>query len=182
MCYQKLKRNKACGIDEVTVEEYGKNLEDKLKMLVEDMKAKRYRPKSVRRVYIPKAGKAEKRGLGIPSIEDKIVQIMLKKILESIYEADFLDISYGFRPSRSCHDAIKALDKAVMTKPINYIVEVDIKGFFDNVSHYWLQRCLEERIKDQNFIWIIRQFLKAGVVKDTDTEVWKERVEASREE
>jgi len=166
MCYQELKRNKACGIDEVTVKEYGENLDDKLKMLVEAMKAKQYRPKPVRRVYIPKAGKKEKRGLGIPSVEDKVVQIMLKKILESIYEADFLDMSYGFRPSRSCHDAVNALDKAVMTKPINYIVEVDIKGFFDNVSHYWLQRCLEERIKDQNLMWLIRRFLKAGVVED----------------
>lgn len=166
MCYQELKRNKACGIDEVTVKEYGENLDEKLKMLVEAMKTKKYRPKPVKRVYIPKAGKKEKRGLGIPSIEDKVVQIMLKKILESIYEADFLDMSYGFRPTRSCHDAIKALNKAVMTKPTNYIVEVDIKGFFDNVSHYWLQRCLEERIKDQNLMWLIRRFLKAGVVED----------------
>ena len=165
-CYRELKRNKACGIDGQTVEEYGKNLEDRLSQLVESMKSKQYRPKPVKRVYIPKAGKNEKRGLGIPSVEDKLVQIMLKKILEQIYEAEFLDVSYGFRPNLSCHDAVKALNKVVMAKPINYIVEVDIKGFFDNVSHYWLQRCLEEKITDKNLLWLVRKFLKAGVVED----------------
>lgn len=165
-CYQELKRNKACGIDGETVEAYGKNLEERLIQLVESMKSKQYRPKPVKRVYIPKAGKSEKRGLGIPSVEDKLVQVMLKKILEQIYEAEFLDVSYGFRPGLSCHDAVKTLDKAVMTKPINYIVEVDIKGFFDNVSHYWLQRCLEEKITDKHLVWLVRQFLKAGVVED----------------
>jgi len=165
-CYRELKANKACGIDGETVEVYGKNLEERLSQLVASMKSKQYRPKPVKRVYIPKAGKNEKRGLGIPSVEDKLVQIMLKKILEQIYEAEFLDVSYGFRPKLSCHDAVKALNKAVMTKPINYIVEVDIKGFFDNVNHYWLQRCLEEKIVDRNLLWLVRRFLKAGVVED----------------
>ena len=165
-CYRELKANKACGIDGETVEAYGKNLQERLSQLVASMKSKQYRPKPVKRVYIPKAGKNEKRGLGIPSVEDKLVQIMLKKILEQIYEAEFLDVSYGFRPKLSCHDAVKALDKAVMTKPINYIVEVDIKGFFDNVNHYWLQRCLEEKIVDRNLLWLVRKFLKAGVVED----------------
>jgi len=165
-CYQELKANKACGIDGETVEAYGKNLKERLSQLVESMKSKQYRPKPVKRVYIPKAGKNEMRGLGIPSVEDKLVQIMLKKILEQIYEVEFLDVSYGFRPKLSCHDAVKALDKAVMTKPINYIVEVDIKGFFDNFNHYWLQRCLEEKIADSNLLWLVRKLLKAGVVED----------------
>ena len=165
-CYRELKANKACGIDGETVEAYGKNLQERLSQLVASMKSKQYRPKPVKRVYIPKASKKEKRGLGIPSVEDKLVQIMLKKILEQIYEAEFLDVSYGFRPKLSCHDAVKALDKTVMTKPINYIVEVDIKGFFDNVNHYWLQRCLEEKIVDRNLLWLVRRFLKAGVVED----------------
>ena len=165
-CYRELKANKACGIDGETVEAYGKNLQERLSQLVASMKSKQYRPKPVKRVYIPKAGKNEKRGLGIPSVEDKLVQIMLKKILEQIYEAEFLDVSYGFRPKLSCHDAVKALDKTVMTKPINYIVEVDIKGFFDNVNHYWLQRCLEDKIVDRNLLWLVRRFLKAGVVED----------------
>jgi len=165
-CYQELKKNKACGIDGQTVEEYGENLDANVKQLVERLKVKAYRPKPAKRVYIPKAGRKEKRGLGIPSVEDKLVQIMLKKILERIYEADFLDVSYGFRPELSCHDAVKALNKEVMKKPINYIVEVDIKGFFDNVNHDWLQRCLEERITDINLICLVKRFLKAGYVEE----------------
>lgn len=165
-CYQLLKRDKACGIDGETVASYGENLSANLSRLVESLKAKSYRPKPVRRVLIPKPGKVEKRKLGIPSVEDKLVQMVLKQILEKIYEADFKDFSYGFRPERSCHHAVKALDTAVMTKPVNYIVEVDIRKFFDEVSHYWLQRCLEERIADRNVLWLVRRFLKAGVMAD----------------
>ncbi|MBI4679950.1 MAG: group II intron reverse transcriptase/maturase [Nitrospirae bacterium] len=165
-CYRELKKDKACGIDEVTVDEYGENLTDNLKRLVQSMKGKQYRPKPVRRVYIPKPGRKEKRGLGIPSVEDKIVQIMLKKILESIYEGDFRECSYGFRPNRSCHTAVDRIDKVVMTKPINYLVEVDIRNFFDRVKHYWLLRCIEERVSDPNFLWLIRKFLKAGIVEE----------------
>ncbi|OOY82244.1 group II intron reverse transcriptase/maturase [Solemya velum gill symbiont] len=164
-CYKELKRNKACGIDNVTVEAYGENLTDNISSLVRRLKDKTYRPQPVKRVYIPKPGKQEKRGLGLPTVEDKLVQLMLKKLLEAIYENDFLDCSYGFRSKLGCHDAIKALDTVVMTKPINYIVEVDIRKFFDNVSHYWLQRCLEERIADKNLLWLVRRFLKAGIVE-----------------
>ena len=165
-CYRKLKRNKASGIDGETVEAYGVRLEERVSQLVASLKNKQYRPHPVRRVYIPKLGKNEKRGLGILCVEDKLVQIMVKEILEQIYEADFLDCSYGYRPNRNCHGAIKALDGAVMKKPTNYIVEVDIKGFFDNVNHHWLHKCLKERIKDPNFLWLIRRFLKAGVIED----------------
>lgn len=165
-CYFELKKNKACGIDGATVESYGKDLNENLDCLVERLKSKRYQPQPVRRVYIPKAGKNEKRGLGIPTVEDKLVQLMLKKILESIYETDFLSCSFGFRPNLSAHHAIKALNTSVMYKPTNYVVEVDIRRFFDNVSHYWLQRCLEERIKDKNFLFLIRKFLKSGVVEN----------------
>jgi len=164
-CYWELNRNKACGIDNVTVEAYGENLADNIHSLVQRLKDKSYRPQPVRRAYIPKPGKQEKRGLGIPSVEDKLVQLMVKKLLESIYENDFLDCSHGFRSKRSCHHAVDVLDKVVMTQPINYIVEVDIRKFFDNVSHYWLQRCLEERIADKNFLWLVRRFLKSGIVE-----------------
>ena len=164
--FGELKRNKASGIDEVTVGEYQANLNSNIEALVLKLKSKTYRPKPVRRVYIPKPGKNEKRALGIPSTEDKLVQLGIKHILESIFESDFLDCSHGFRPNRSCHTAVKELDKAMMTKPVQYIVEVDIKGFFDNVSHYWLQRCLEERISDPNFLWIIRRLLKAGIMEE----------------
>jgi len=169
-CYGLLKKRKASGVDGVTVEEYaGKNCKElgpKVKALVERMKTKTYRPQPVRRVYIPKPGKQEMRPLGIPAVEDKLVQIALKEILEAIYGQDFLDCSHGFRPKRSCHTAINRLDKVVMQKPINHVVEVDIAKFFDNVSHYWLLRCLEERIKDPNLLELIRKFLKAGMMEE----------------
>lgn len=165
-CFAELKRNKASGIDGETVESYEKDLHTNISLLVERLKAKTYRPKPVRRVYIPKPGKDEKRGLGIPAVEDKLVQIAIKKLLEAIYEQDFLECSYGFRPGRSCHGAINRIDKTITTKPINYVVEADIKRYFDTVSHYWLQRCLEERISDRNFLWLIRKFLKAGYMDE----------------
>lgn len=165
-CYGELKKDKACGIDGVTVEAYGAKLEENLRDLVERMKTKKYRPQPVRRVYIPKPGKDEKRPLGIPCVEDKLVQMMAKKILEAIYEEDFLGCSYGFRRGRSAHTAIDRLDKVVMTKPIGTIVEVDIKKFFDEVQHYWLIRGVEERVSDPNFLWLIRKFLKAGIIEE----------------
>ena len=165
-CYQDLKRDSACGIDNVTVEEYGRNLAGNIRDLLERLKTKQYRPMPVKRVYIPKPGRAdEKRGLGLPTVEDKLVQIMVKKLLEAIYEADFLDCSYGFRPGRNCLQAINRLDKEVMSKPVNFIVEVDIQKFFDTLSHYWMQRCLEERVVDPNLLWLIRSILKAGVIE-----------------
>jgi len=165
ICFNGLKANKASGVDFITKSDYGQDLEVNIKMLVEKLKDKSYRPKPVRRVYIPKPGKKERRPLGIPSIEDKIVQSNVKEILESIYETEFMNFSFGFRPGKSCHNAIKALDSCVMTKPINYIVEVDIRKFFDNVQHDWLMRCLQERISDPNLLLLIRKFLKAGIME-----------------
>jgi len=125
------------------------------------MKVKRYKPQPAKRVYIPK-NEHEKRPLGLPALEDKIVQKGIARILEAIYEADFLDCSYGFRPARNCHQAINAVDKTIMTKPINYVIEADIKGYFDNVSHKWMMKFLQVRIKDPSFLLLIRRFLKAG--------------------
>lgn len=164
-CFGKLKKNKACGIDETTVEEYGKNLRENIANLVKRLKAKTYKPQPVKRVYIPKPGKSELRPLGIPAVEDKVVQMALKEILEVIYEQDFLNFSHGFRPNKSCHTAIKQLDKAVMCHPINWVVEVDIERFFDSVEHNWIMRCLEERIADPNIFWLVRKFLKAGIME-----------------
>lgn len=162
-CYGELKVGKAPGIDGVGVTSYGENLEENLADLVERMKTKKYRPQAVKRVLIPKPGKKEKRGLGIPTVEDKLVQLVMKKILEAIFEQDFVNFSYGFRPKRSCHQAVKRLNTIVMKTPVNLVVDVDIEKFFDNVSHYWLLRCLEERIDDPNFLLLVRRFLKAGI-------------------
>jgi group II intron reverse transcriptase/maturase len=164
-CFWELKRDKASGIDGVTVQEYEVNLGENLKDLVGRMKAKRYRPQPVRRVYIPKPD-GSKRGLGIPTVEDKIVQMGIKKILEAIFEVDFMDVSFGFRPNRSCHDALDVLDKTIMTKPINYVVDMDIEKFFDTIDHGWLMRCLRERIKDTSLLRLIGRFLKAGVMEE----------------
>jgi len=125
------------------------------------MKVKRYKPLPVKRVYIPK-NEQEERPLGLPALEDKIVQKGISRILEAIYEADFLDCSYGFRPERNCHQAINAVDKTIMTKPINHIIDADIKGYFDSVSHKWMIEFLQVRIKDPSFLLLIRRFLKAG--------------------
>ena len=141
-CFHKLKRDKACGVDEITKEEYGCNLKENIANLVQRLKSKTYKPQPVKRVYIPKPGKSELRPLGIPSIEDKLVQMTLKVILEAIYEQDFKDCSHGFRPNKSCHTAIKQVDKVVMHQPTNWVVEVDIEKFFDSVRHDWMLICL----------------------------------------
>ena len=164
-CFWKLKRDKASGIDGVTVKEYEVGLERNLKDLVERMKSWEYRPKPVRRVYIPKSD-GNKRPLGIPSVEDKIVQKGIKTILETIFENDFVDVSYGFRPDRSCHDALDKVDKTIMTKPINFIVDMDIEKFFDTIDHKWLMRCLQQRIADKTLLRLISRFLKAGVMEE----------------
>jgi len=163
-CYYKLGRDRASGIDGVSWEEYGEHLDENLKDLVIRMKAKRYRPQPARRVYIPK-NEHEERPLGLPVLEDKIVQKGIARILEAIYEADFLDCSYGFRPKRNCHQALNAVDKIVMRKRINYVIEADIKGYFDNVSHEWMMKFLQVRINDSSFLLLIRRFLKAGYLE-----------------
>ena len=132
-CYYSLGRDRASGIDGVSWKEYGKHLYENLRDLVAQMKVKRYKPQPVKRVYIPK-NEHGKRPLGLPALEDKIVQKGISRILEAIYEADFLNCSYGFRPERNCHQALNAVDKIIMRKPINYVIEADIKGYFDNVS------------------------------------------------
>jgi len=164
-CFWELKRDKAPGVDGVTVKEYEVNLEENIKDLVERLKLNRYRPQPVRRVFIPKPN-GERRPLGIPVLEDKIVQMGIKNILEAIFEVDFVDVSYGFRPNRSCHQALDVLDKVVMTKPVNYVVDVDIEKFFDSVDHSWLMECLRQRIKDSRLLRIIGRFLKSGVIEE----------------
>ena len=164
-CFAELKRNKAPGIDGVTLDEYGLELEKNLGDLVARMKARKYKPLPVRRTYIPKES-GGKRPLGIPALEDKVVQMGITKILEAMFEPNFLEVSYGYRKGRSCHDALNAVDKAIMTKPVSYIVDADIKAFFDNVDHNWMQECLKQRISDENFLRLVVRFLKAGIMEE----------------
>lgn len=162
-CYKSLNRNRAVGIDNVSWEEYGRDLETNLELLVSRLKRKKYKPIPARRVYIPKS-ETEKRPLGISALENKIVERGITWILESIYEQDFLNCSYGFRPKRSSHQALKELNDLIMFQPINHIVEADIKGFFDNVSHEKLMEFIRIRIKDTTLLNLIKRFLKAGYV------------------
>ena len=164
-CFYMLKGDKATGVDGVSVEEYEKNLEGNIGDLIERMKGWSYRPQPVERVYILKAS-GKKRPIGIPTVEDKMVQMCIKRILEAIWEVDFMESSYGFRPGRSSHGAVEKLDKIIMTKPVNYVIEADIKGFFDNVDHGWLMGFLKERISDRSFLRLIKRFLKAGYVEE----------------
>ncbi|MDA2921742.1 group II intron reverse transcriptase/maturase [Patescibacteria group bacterium AH-259-L07] len=164
-CFQELNKNKAAGIDGKRAEHYTDEIiKQEIAQTVAKMKAKKYKPKPVRRVYIPKSGNKH-RPLGIPTVIDKTIQLGIKKILEAIFEPHFLNFSYGFRPNKNCHQALKAVYRMIMTKPVNWIIDVDIKEFFDNVDHHWLIKCLNQKIKDPNFRSIIIKFLKAGVME-----------------
>lgn len=164
-CFYSLNRNKAKGVDHVSWWDYYAELDENVERLVKRLKNKSYRPKPARRVYIPKS-ETEKRPLGIPALENKIVERGLVRILGSIYEVDFLDCSYGFRERRNCHQALKELNDLIMFQPVNHIVEADIKGFFDNVSHGRLMEFLRIRIGDTSLLSLIKKFLHAGYVDD----------------
>jgi len=164
-CYHSLNRNKAVGIDNISWKEYGVDLDSNLEQLVLRLKRKKYKPLPARRVYIPK-GEKETRPLGISALENKIVERGITWILESIYEQDFMECSYGFRPERNCHQALKQLNDLIMFEPVNHIVEADIKGFFDNVDHDKLMEFIRIRIVDTSLLNLIEKFLKAGYVDD----------------
>ena len=165
-CFTQLKGKAASGIDNITKEQYANNLDANLDNLVERLHKMAYKPQPVKRVYIPKAGSQRKRPLGIPAFEDKLVQAGLVKILQAIYEQDFLTDSYGFRPLQSCHDALRALSQTVENKPIHHLVEADIKGFFDNVDQEQLMQFISHRIADKRILRLIKRFLKAGIQED----------------
>lgn len=165
-CFRRLRKDAAAGIDKMTKEKYAENLEANLSELVGRLHRMAYKPQPVRRKYIPKPGSTKQRPLGIPSFEDKLVQAALVRILESVYEQDFTADSYGFRPARSCHDALKALSQTVEDHPVNHIVEADIKGFFDNVDQQWLMKFVAHRIEDKRIQRMVKRFLRAGVSED----------------
>lgn len=157
---------KASGVDKITKEIYEEHLEENIDNLLMKMKKFSYKPQPVRRTYIPKPGSDKMRPLGIPAYEDKLVQWCMTQVLNEIYETKFLDCSYGFRPNRNCHMAIKEINQRIMINKVNYILDCDIKGFFDNVNHEWLIKFLEHDIQDKNFIRYIVRFLKSGIIED----------------
>jgi len=168
-CWRDLNKNAASGVDGVTAEAYGENLEANIQALAKRVKEKRYRAKLVRRCYIPKENGKE-RPLGIPALEDKLLQLACAKLLGAIFEADFVDTSYGYRPKRSAKEAIEDLKFNLQFGKYGYIVEADIKGFFDHIDHEWLLRMLRQRIDDAAFLNLIRKWLKAGIL-DTDGKI-----------
>ncbi len=164
--HRQMKAEKAPGIDKVTKDKYEENLTEKVRGLITRMKRNSYRPQPVLRRYISKIGTTKTRPLGIPAYEDKLVQLALKEILEAIYEQDFLNCSYGFRPHRGCHEALKVLNYIIEKKGINYIVDVDIKGFFEHLDHKRLMEFLSIRIADPKIKRLVVKFLKAGVMEE----------------
>ncbi|MBT2323773.1 group II intron reverse transcriptase/maturase [Variovorax paradoxus] len=161
-----LKRRAAPGVDGVTWEDYEAGLEGNLQDLHARVHSGGYRAQPVRRRFIPKPGSDKQRPLGIAALEDKIVQRALVAVLNAIYEEDFLGFSYGFRPGRSQHDALDALSVAISGTPVNWILDADIRSFFDSVSQEWLVRFLEHRIGDERVIRLVRKWLKAGVLEE----------------
>ena len=164
--HKTMDKRKACGIDRVTKEDYERNLEENLANLVKRMKSGSYCPNQTRRVYIPKETKGKMRPLGISCYEDKLVENVIAQILEQIYEPKFYNESFGFRPNRNCHQAVREIIEMVQYRKTNYVVEADIRGFFDNVDHEWLMKMLAHDIADRRFLEIIEKFLKAGIMED----------------
>lgn len=165
-CYDTLDTKKVTGVDGVTKEEYGKNLEVNLRDLSERLRRMGYRPEPKRRSYIPKPGSAKGRPLGISCLEDKIVEEATKRALEPIYEAVFEESSYGYRPERSPHMCVDAVGRTIQQKRINFVVEADIRSFFDKVNHEWMIKFVGHRIGDERVIRLIIRMLKSGIMED----------------
>ena len=171
--YYALKRDAAAGIDGETWEHYGEALEANLADLSGRLACGTYRAKPVRRAYIPKAD-GRQRPLGIPTLEDKLVQRTTADVLHAIYETSFLDFSYGFRPGRNPHQALDALYAGLLTEKVNWVLDADIRGFFDTIDHEWLVQFVEHRIADRRIVRLIQKWLNAGVLED-GTRTWSEQ-------
>ena len=163
--YFRLKKEAAPGVDGETWRHYGEALESNLQDLSDRLKRGAYRAKPVRRVFIPKAD-GRQRPLGVTALEDKVVQRATVEVLNAIYETDFLGFSYGFRPGRSQHDALDALYAGLLTRKVNWVLDVDIRGFFDAIDHGWLVKFVEHRIADKRVVRLIQKWLNAGVLED----------------
>jgi len=162
-CWGFINKKASAGVDRIDARMYEEHLIGNIEQLVEQVKGKTYRTKLVLRKYIPKLG-GKLRPLGIPAIADKLLQLAVAKILEAIYEQDFLDCSYGYRPNTGALKAVKDLSQALMFGRYHYLVEADIKGFFNNIDHDLLIEMLEKRIDDKAFLNLIRKWLKAGIL------------------
>jgi RNA-directed DNA polymerase len=163
--YFSLKKDAAPGVDGETWRHYGEELEEHLRDLSARLQRGAYRARPVRRVYIAKDGGGQ-RPLGVTALEDKIVQRAAVEVLNAIYETDFLGFSYGFRPGRSQHDCLDALYVGLLTRPVNWVLDVDIRGFFDSIDHGWLVKFIEHRIADRRLVRLIQKWLNAGVLED----------------
>jgi group II intron reverse transcriptase/maturase len=160
-----MKRRAAAGVDGVTWEEYGRDLEENLARLHQRLRRGAYRAKPSRRVYIPKTD-GRQRPLGIAALEDKIVQGAVAEVMNAIYEEDFLGFSYGFRPGRNQHQALDALAVAIGRKKVNWVLDADIRSFFDVIDRAWMRRFIEYRITDRRLRRLIEKWLNAGVMED----------------
>lgn len=163
--YGCLKRDAATGVDGVTWTEYGEALDERLADLLERIYSGRYRAKPSKRSWIPKAD-GRRRPLGVAAVEDKIVQQALVLILQEIYEEDFRNFSYGFRPGRNQHNALDAVYVAITQRKVSWVLDADIRSFFDTIDHDWLMKCVEHRVSDSRVLRLIRKFLRAGVSED----------------
>lgn len=164
-CIDELDGSKATGLDKITKDIYLMNLDENLNNLVNKLKTKSYRPSPARKVNIPKPN-GKLRGLAIANFEDKIIQLAVKKIVEAIFEPKFTNNMFGFRPNKSCHDCLKYLTQCIEKKYTNYILDADIKGYFDNINHDLIMKALEMHIKDTNLLRLIKRFLKAGIMEN----------------
>ncbi|MHC1725227.1 MAG: group II intron reverse transcriptase/maturase [Syntrophobacteraceae bacterium] len=165
-CYDSLEAGKAKGVDGVSKEQYGKDLVPNLEDLSGRLKTMSYRPQPKRRTYVPKPGSAKGRPLGISSFEDKLVELAVKRVLEPIYEEVFEDSSYGYRPNRSSHECLDEMGRIIQQKGVNYVVEADIRSFFDRVNHEWVLKFLAHRIGDPRILRLISRMSKAGIMED----------------
>jgi RNA-directed DNA polymerase len=163
--YRALNPRAATGVDDVTWEEYGRDLEGNLEDLHARLHGGAYRARPSRRVFIPKPD-GRQRALGVAALEDKVLQRALVAVLNAIYEHDFVGFSYGFRPGRSQHDALDALAVAIKRRRVNWVLDVDIRDYFSSLDHSWLERFLGHRIADRRVLRLIQKWLKAGVIED----------------
>src|SRR3989475_2868457 len=173
--FRRVKRKAAPGVDGETVESYEEDLQERLRGLCDRVHRGSYPPQPVRRVYIPKAGGGQ-RPIGVPALEDKVVQGAVAEVLSAIYEADFLGFSYGFRPGRNPHEALESLHTALMTQYVSWVLDADIRSFFDSVDHEWMLRMVAHRVADRRMLRLIGRWLRAGVMEGLE---WRGEVEGA---